>query len=327
MLGVALRIILLFLLLIIFSGSVFSISVNNIKLYTIGEIRVFYSNDINSKYYIVNQKDENNNKIPDYVENIAIQANATIDIFSALGLIKPLDNSRYKKVVKYIDIHLVDTKYNGLAYEMPTLWKRSNIKGNRPALLILVNHNLKNFPGNYWTTVTHELFHLYQYGYSQFKGGWYLEGMANWSERALRLGAVGRGGDRLLPQNEQELQQVFNTSYNHLWHRLAILSDTSNGKLEIPKSLLNRTYVDGTKVFKDDQWKGYRFMKKFLENLEIMSNRISVEKKRDPYFWSEKDQISKENRKIILKVIQQTMLEFDMNKTDEERNFLRLKVD
>lgn len=302
-------------------------SINLEKVYEIENIRIFYSLNKNSINYLKNNADTNFNNIPDYVENIAIQANRTLEVFNYLGFINPLQTTRYKDVTKFIDIHLINTrgKGNGAAFEMPTSWLNVKNKNNKVALWILIRNDIENFPGSYWTTVTHEIFHLYQYGYNQFKGGWYLEGMTNWSERALKLGVAGSNYDQQLPQTQEELDKVYNTSYNHLWHRLAVLSDKTDGTMKLPQSLLNQTYVDGSKVFKDDKLRGYKFMKRILENLAIASNEISIQKNRNPYHWAEKDQISKLNRPVILKAIQHTMHEFGMNKTSEEKNFLQLK--
>ncbi|GAA5010865.1 hypothetical protein GCM10023206_18830 [Acinetobacter puyangensis] len=331
---IAVKILILLILGLLFSIQIFAKSpynklndkLDNLNVvYLNNKIRVYYSNDLNNIDFIVDRVDINRNNIPDYVENIAIQANATLDVLNHLGFINPLESQRYKGVAQFIDIHLISVKGNGVAYEMPAMWGNKKSKQDKIALLVVIRNNIENFPGDYWTTVTHELFHLYQYGYSQFKGGWYLEGMANWAERSLRAGAVGRNYNQKLPQTQAELEKIYNTPYNHLWHRLAVLSDKTDGTMKLPQSLLSQTYVDGSKVFKDDKLRGYKFMRRILENLTIASNEISIQNNRDPYYWAEKDQRSALNRPIILRVIQQTMHEFGMNKTSEEKNFLQLK--
>ncbi|MFC4953495.1 hypothetical protein [Acinetobacter puyangensis] len=184
---------------------------------------------------------------------------------------------------------------------------------------------MEQFPGNYWTTVTHAIFHLYQYGYNQFKGGWYLEGMTNLMERLLRLGTQGGNGLTPLPATQTELENnVYNVAYNQLWHRLAVLSDNTNGQLNLPFELLNRTYTDGSKVFKDEKLKGHAFIKKVLKNMKLKTDLISSQNNWDPHNWAESDQISPSNRPYMLNVIQETMYQFGMNQILEEQNFLNL---
>ncbi|NUF24698.1 hypothetical protein HUN23_18250, partial [Acinetobacter oleivorans] len=199
------------------------------KYYKSAKVRVIYS--LNE----IEQTDINKNNIPDYIENIAIQANATIDALDYLGFVNPLNSPRYKSQVNYIDIHVVSISYNGIAYDKPYLASFDGIKKDK-ALLIKLNNRLENFPGNYWTVVAHEIFHLYQYGYSPLKPSWYLEGMANWSERLLRKDDIDRKGRILLPTSTSSLQNnIYQIPYNKLWYRLAFLSNKMNDiKLNLP---------------------------------------------------------------------------------------------
>ena len=67
----------------------------------------------------------------------------------------------------------------------------------------------------------HELFHVFQNGYSQFKNAWYYEGMARWSEDLLRAGA-GRVGT--LPVDAGALDGLFKQSYeaSRFWQALVM---------------------------------------------------------------------------------------------------------
>ena len=296
------------------------------RVYKSNQFRIYYSSQVDNEHYIPDQTDLNHNQIPDYVENIAIQANATTDALTVLGFKHPLQSARYKNVAHYIDIHVLKMSGNGVAYELPSHWINKASKENKCALLLVIRHNLEGFPRNNWTTVTHEIFHLYQYGYSQFKGRWYLEGMTNLMERLLKQGAQGGNGLTPLPSTSSELEQkVYNVPYNHLWHRLAVLSDQTDGQLSLPKSLLNRTYLDGSKVFKDDKLKGHAFIKTVLENMDTMGHQLSKENNWDQYNWAETAQQAPSNRAYMLNMIQKTMHQFEMNQTLEQQNFLKLK--
>lgn len=295
------------------------------SVYKLGKFRIYYNSNPLNENFIPDQADLNNNNIPDYVENIAIQANATTDALSALGFTHPLESDRFKGVAEFIDIHVVTLNGNGVAYEMATKYVNKPIKDGKCTLILQVRNNIEGFPGNYWTTVAHETFHLYQYGYDQFKGGWYLEGMTNLMERLLRLGTQGGNGLTPLPNTQAQLEtSVYAVPYNEMWHRLAVLSDKTGGQLNLPSELLNRTYIDGSKVFKDEKLKGHAFIKTVLENMRLKTDQLSIERGWNKHNWAENDQISPANRPYMLKTIQDTMLQFGMNKTQEEKDFLKL---
>ncbi|MFV5550216.1 hypothetical protein VXQ35_16760 [Acinetobacter oleivorans] len=281
------------------------------KYYKSGKIRVIYS--LNE----IDQTDINKNNIPDYVENIAIQANTTIEALDYLGFVNPLNSPRYKSEVNYIDIHLVNISYNGIAYDKPYLASFDGIKKDK-ALLIKLNSRLKNFPGNYWTVVAHEIFHLYQYGYSPLKPSWYLEGMANWSERLLRKDDIDIRGRVLLPTNTNSLlNDIYLIPYNKLWYRLAFLSKIDNSQLNLPDSIIKRTYVDGSLVFKDKSFSGYIFMRNFLSNLSLVASDrkglLSLNRYNNFY-----------NSAIIIKCLKKTIKESGIKLSSDEKDFLNL---
>ncbi|WP_353171109.1 hypothetical protein [Acinetobacter rudis] len=295
------------------------------SVYKSGKFRIYYNSNPENENYLSDRTDLNNNGIPDYVENMAIQANATTEALTYLGFTHPLDSNRYRGVAQYIDIHLIKLNGNGVAFEMAQNFINKPIKEGKCSLTLHIRNNLEGFPGNYWTTGTHEIFHLYQYGYNQFKGGWYLEGMTNLMERLLRQGTQGGNGLTQLPSTQAQLESdVYAVPYNQLWHRLAVLSDNTNGQLNLPSELLNRKYIDGSKVFKDEKLKGHLFIKKILENMEQKTDQLSVVNGWDKHNWAEANQISPGNRPHMIKVIQETMHQFGMNKTQEEKDFLKL---
>jgi len=281
------------------------------KYYKSGKIRVVYT--LNE----IEQTDANKNSIPDYVENIAIQANATIDALDYLGFVNPLNSPRYNSEVNYIDIHVVSINYNGIAYDKPYVYSFDGPKRNK-ALLIKLNSRLKNFPGNYWTVVAHEIFHLYQYGYSPLKPSWYLEGMANWSERLLRKDDIDTKGRVLLPTSSSSLQNdIYQVPYNKLWYRLAFLTKKNDSQLNLPDSIIKRTYVDGSLVFKDKSFSGYIFMRNFLSNLSLVASDRNVLLPLNRYnnFY---------NSAIIIKCLKKTIIESGIKLNSDEKDFLTL---
>jgi hypothetical protein len=98
-----------------------------------------------SSDYLENRVDLNNNSIPDYIENIAIQADTTLKAFTYLGFISPLESDRYKNVAEYIDIHVNLSSGNGLAYKGVTNYINKANKKNKCTLIIQIRKNLEAF--------------------------------------------------------------------------------------------------------------------------------------------------------------------------------------
>lgn len=85
---------------------------------------------------------------------------------------------------------------------------------------------------------------------------------------------------------------------------------------------MSKTYVDGSKVFKNERFKGHHFMKSLLQNFKVKSYELSLLNDRDPYRWGEIDQLSIANRPYMLDTIQSTMLQHGMKTRDEEIKFI-----
>lgn len=292
------------------------------QVYVSGIFRFFYTNNPESIHCIADQTDASQNNVPDYVENLAIQARATADALSYLGFTHPLENQRYKGKISFIDCNIRNMgKGNGVAFSAPQKSRLSNT--SELSLAMAVRNDIEQFPST-WSIISHELFHLYQYGYTAFRGSWYLEAMTNWAEHIIRATNPNKI-KYYLPQSKAELEeQIYRVSYNLLWHRLAYLSTAHTSKIVFPAQLLNRQYTDGAKVFKGDHLSGFLFVRTVLEKMQIKSNALSFEHGLDSNLWTEDQQNSPENWPIMLKVIQETMHEMGMNQTEEERGFLSI---
>ena len=277
------------------------------QVYKHDEFLIYYTNTPSSPHYVL-QRDLNHNQIPDYVEDVARQAIASRDVFSLAGFKHPLQSERYKNQAQAISIFIKNMKGNGIAYEVVSKYSNLKTKSVMPcSLSIHISNHLTDFPGNYWTTVSHEFFHLYQYGYSQFKQSWYLESLANWAERGLRVD-VNSQTKKLahLPQNVTDLeQQIFQQSYHQLWRRYFYLNP--NDVLKIPNRLYLQKYVNGQTIFKDQFWYGTSFVKGFLNTLEQRSNTISDAKQWPRYQWQESAQKDPHFNCVILQAYQQQL--------------------
>ncbi|WP_233859382.1 hypothetical protein [Paraburkholderia sp. HD33-4] len=269
-------------------------------------IRVFYTRS--GDHQIVDQTDANSDGVPDYVENVARQADAARKAFNLLGFRDPLESARYR-AASYIDINLGNIAGNGLAYSEPASYSAVPQRDGACSIRIDISSRLDKFPGS-WSVVSHEFFHLYQYGYMGFKRSWLLEPTANWAERVVRTGTLNPapGAAKPLPASMAEMQsQVFTQSYPYdFWSRLASFMDEADDLMHLPTDLRYATYTDGTSIFKDGYVRGFAFLSTVLQSLEAESTVVSSLNGWPPYQWGE-NQSSASHDERILKVIQRAV--------------------
>ncbi|RZF55626.1 peptidase MA family protein [Acinetobacter halotolerans] len=266
------------------------------------KIRIFYTTQGDNA--IKDKTDHNQNNIPDYIENIAIQTETVMQAWDALGYQNPLQSPRYKSA-KYIDIHIQKLSGLGIAYSKAHLHTNNPLKENKCALIISLSNNITNFTTQS-SVAAHELFHLYIYGYTMFKPKWLNEGLAAWSEGIIRKGKTGAYGDKDLPKTKKELEQDFlQRSYqaSKVWSSITILTDQSNGKLLLPNNILEKKYTDGQPVFQDHYLKGTIFIQKFLQNLGKEDKHLSKTNHWQPYSWKDSTQKSQIYNKNIISVL------------------------
>ncbi|MBX3021784.1 MAG: hypothetical protein KF799_08930 [Bdellovibrionales bacterium] len=297
------------------------------KVYKLGSVRVFYTVTANNPDAVLDQTDRNKNKVPDYVEDLARQITATRMALNSLGFVDPLNSPRYRAYgVKYIDVHVRNMAENGLAYDEANVYPNNALKENACTVQIDVSNKLAVFPGT-WSVGAHELFHIYQYGMTMFKRSWFLEGTAAWGERVIRLGGLRGSGLTPLPSTPLALQQkVFAVPYNELWDRLATLSDRTQGEFALSSNLMSETYVDGSRIFKDQKLVGIAFMKTVLKHLAQESDDISAQNNWDKYSWKEADQTDPRHEGRMIDAVQRAMMELGMDRaaSSEISSFLRL---
>lgn len=92
-----------------------------------------------------------------------------------IGLDSPLTSSRFNSVGA-VDVHVLDMgeKLNGTASRVVRNYRYTHFHDPLPTLTITLARHWK--PGN--LTPEHEVFHLYQYGYTDFGNPWFFEGLA-----------------------------------------------------------------------------------------------------------------------------------------------------
>jgi hypothetical protein len=269
------------------------------RIHVRDEFRIVYA--AAGPHALADLRDLNANGIPDKVEDVATQLVAGRRLFSeVMGLAAPLRQPRYAQATA-IDVFMLKMeKGNGLAYDEVMNYRLAfDSAAGRCALRI----DLLNSRSNRNPTPVHELFHLYQYGYTMFKPRWFLEGTARWAEHALRPGS---GPQDALPLSPQALQaQLFGTTYaaSKVWNRLAFLLDPV-GRLRLPPGMESLAYVDGTRVIHDDELHGAAFMKALLESLASLDRDVGARQGWPAYQWKEADQRSARHDAQIFKKVQ-----------------------
>lgn len=272
------------------------------RIHVRDEFRIVYS--LAGPHALKDQRDLNGNGIPDKVEDVATQLVAGRQLFSdVMGLVAPLKQPRYAQA-KSIDVFMLKLERgNGLAFDEVTNFRLGfdGVTGQCALRIDLLNsHTNQNL------TPVHELFHLYQYGYTMFKPRWFLEGTARWAEYALRLGS---GPHTPLPLSSASLQeQVFGTTYaaSNFWNRLALLLDPA-GRMRLPAAAAHLAYVDGGRVVHDDELHGAAFMKALLESLASLDHEIGAQRGWPAYRWKEADQRSAQFDAQIFERIQRVV--------------------
>ena len=287
------------------------------KLYTVGDVRVFYTEQASKtgtdhRLPAVSQIDSNGNGVPDFVENIAKQADVSRKMYAALGFRDPLDAAKYRGV-KYIDINLLNMSANGLAYDNSIHYPTAPNRGPACTLRVDISANLEltgNFTTN-WFVVGHEMFHLFQYGETMFKRSWVNEPTAKWAEYSLRAGEFYPLGTSAykLPASLSDFQENIvgaptGTGANRFWSRLIDLVGSQNDVLLAPDYLLAERYTDGNMVVKDRTLRGAAFIANVYQTLDAEDVIVSNSNGWNPYDWPESDQTSNTHDPRILSAIQ-----------------------
>jgi hypothetical protein len=277
-----------------------------LRVHESGKIRVFYYTEGN---HAVSPTDLNRNGIPDQVEDLLTQTLAAQTLFvEVLRFPDPFSTARFRGA-SFLDIQLRNKdsmkKRRGEAYdELQTFKRRKDPAGT---LSMCFNVATSVNPSKELTP-THEFFHLIQSSLSYFKNRWYTEGTARWAERAMGRGALGPvklSGS--WPSTEERASRLFAMTYDaseQFWNPMLARMDGCGEVLpDSPamKMLLAMTYVDGTKVLRDKQLKGWKFIREVVvalgETDDLAFNELGYDR------WSEANQRSPRNDAYIFRTV------------------------
>ncbi len=268
------------------------------------EIRVFYQAE---GEHAVEREDQNQNGLPDQVENVLTQTVAAQLLFvEVLGFPDPFQQKRFR-TASFLDIHIRHKsrlKSNGLAFDE---LQRFNKPGDPKGTVSIAFSVASSVKAESNLTPAHEFFHLIQYSTTYFKNNWFAEGTARWSEYGLGVGALGPVQKLVSwPLSEDQSMSLFKMSYasaDHFWNPLAAKIDA---KGLIPESsglkrLQSMTYTDGSSVLKDMRFTGWAFIRDVIVEL----GKIDAVAFRELEYnkWSEENQFSPKNNAYILRVI------------------------
>ncbi len=271
-------------------------------VHRLGKNRVFYQTE---GLHAVSATDVNRNEVPDQAEDIATQTKGAYLLFvDTLGFPDPFTTDRYRGAA-FLDISVRSKDAlgsNGKAYDELQYFNRPGDPPKTASLSFAVAANVQSGSN---LTPAHEFFHVMQNSVCHFKNRWYTEGTARWSERGLGAAALGPIKRKVqLPLNDAERTLVFGMAYEaseYFWNPLALADDREGVIPEVPPELAQLTYADGSKVLKDRQFTGWRFMREVLRELDKADDVAFREQGLDR--WSESNQRSEKNDSYILHAV------------------------
>jgi hypothetical protein len=255
-------------------------------MYPVQEFRIFYDLEGPDALPAKNQVDSDGDKIPDYVENMA---------YRLFKVRHPLESERYRDQATHIDVVIRKRDGNGSAGDAVTRsradWGGSNITG---ALWISLSTDLSDDT----LTPAHELFHLFQNGYTMFKNRWFTEGTARWVQYAFE---PGTGSEKTLPDSPEELQALFERTYSarFYWRRLFRLVNPElvEFSLESPGQVPPEPYPE---ISGAGDLYGVAYMRTLLERLDEMDNIAARKRGLPQHKWEEELQKSPDNNPFIV---------------------------
>ncbi len=277
------------------------------QVYKIEGLRIFYT--LKGKEALPRNKraDRNRNGVPDYVEDIGAQLSAAMQIYTRVFKLKhPLKTKRYGSV-DFIDVHLIGSLkgYNGMAYDGIIKFGRSQDKPGATSIFIDINHKItiEN------ATPAHELFHLFQSGYTMFKNRWFTEGMARWAERIVKFGS-GYSNLYSRPSARRDIEKLFKQNYEAGVYFIT-LSKLAADRMKLPTKIANIRYISSKKrVIKDELVYGAAFMKALLQQLARGSELEAQKHGLKRFFWKERRQKSALNNWPIWQALLKTCGQF-----------------
>lgn len=218
------------------------------------------------------------------VLDVATQLLAMRNTLRSLGYQDPLSSPRYREQgATHILVRIRHLeRSSGLAFD-----EVRRLPSGECVLLLYIRNNLDVTN----LTPAHEYFHLVQYGYTPFKRGWFLEGMARWAETILGRREFGISE---VPSTPEGLSRFFAQSYGavRVWNQLIQHCTKEDASVLFPEELFLLRYSNGRRVLENDMVLGAMFMRQVLEALFELDEQISLRDGLQRYYWPERVQRS-----------------------------------
>jgi len=233
-----------------------------------------------------------------------------------------MESPRYR-AAEIIDINLIDiTPKNGLAYDEIRTYS-GTAHDNKCALRMDISTQLESvreFTSG-WNVVSHEMFHLFQNGITNFKTSWLVEGTATWAEFALRSGSfLSLDPFFTLPASRCDLEDIVDNPTAgdslRMWSRLVDLLDIEDSEIRISDTILDLEYTDGRYVFKDTQLRGASLIAAIFQTLDGEDDIVSHINSWPFHSWLEADQKSSFHNYRIFQLIKRVVSRYSV--TDPE---------
>lgn len=263
--------------------------------------RVFYRQDGES-FAPKDVSDSNYNSVPDYIEGLVFKLETARTLLAAgIHLQDPLTSGFfYEKGARFIDILIKDIpKKYGIASgqvhdDRPAILHNTPFQGR--SIRITLHRDLIPQTG----TPLHEMFHLFQFNYSEFNNPWFSEGLARWSEGLIKQKA---GKEEKLPASQTELEALLAKAHEagSFWNRLSALCD-NQAVFAVPP------YIASPEVITNPSLPGPRLVKTVLENsakhYTLLHKEKSAQQKGAPRdYWPKEEKRAKDNNKYLLQAI------------------------
>ncbi|MCL1854768.1 MAG: hypothetical protein FWF86_03455 [Clostridia bacterium] len=273
------------------------------NVYAWGIFRIIYHT---RGEHAVPEADYNQNGIPDFVEDLALQLVVAHHIFCDLmGFPAPLKSERYKDVA-YIDVFVNSRERvgaNGHSFQVPER-ARPPVPQSALALRMRIARDL---PLQKNVTPAHEYFHHIQNGATRLTNPWFHEGMAVWSHDAMMaipFQASSWSQVKKYLYDPQSMEELYAASYNAgelLWLPLARLCPDGEEHLPDGDPLLQSRYVDGTPVLKDFILRGAPVMRAILREFGAVEETAFLENGYKE--WSYANRSSPRNYPYLIRAI------------------------
>lgn len=283
------------------------------------EVKVHQRGSLRAFYHVTGEdavlpEDRNQNGVPDQVEDALIQIEAAQLFYCRiLGYPDPLKSKRYEGAA-FLDVHFRKKETlqgNGKAYDELQRSARPGDSADMRVLRIGVATSVRPTSN---PTPAHEFFHAIQNGATYFKNRWYTEGTARWSESPFDAKRVEVRKVGLWPLTPEKIALLVEMSYDaaaYFWKPLVARYDAEGA---IPASGLTEqlaaiTYVNGEKVWKNQQLPGWKLIRSVLNQFDAADDAAAADLKVGR--WTEECQRSSQNDRFILGAIEKAIGERD----------------